>query len=973
MSLPWGRGDEPALAYSARDRMASGRPDRTSLNGSAPGSTGAVRDIVSRVSRREVLVLGTFNGAAQAAIEHAHDDSGLCAAFHANADAAIGALDERDWRALMVDLTTPGAVRLCHEARARRALFNVPLIALTPRLTELAFSNALRAGADDVAALGAAESLRVRLANLPPERISVTDPARGEVVIADGDRGRCDVLGRVLANAGYRVRYAIDAVTARFYAQRNELALYVCNSELCDPTELILTARQHSDFPWIVTTRQLDVDAVRRDLASFSRVAVMSAHSPPENLLFVLNSLGPDSAARRRSGQRALHGSVALFRGAGQEADECGFTYSVSTRGVYIRTLLPAPAGDVWLELIPPLKTRRVRLLARVAWSRHFAQAGGESAPAGFGLRVVDGLGQDLRLWEEGARQLVEGNALTGEGRKTQQGGGFRVPLPSNRPPRPRRAITTLRGSAMVPSAAASSTPPQASHLVNLQPAAPAHQEERRADADRPRRSTRLGMGLLSDHPPAPSKKVDAASSAIGRTLPGMPAPSCDQTEEIPPPAPDSAASLVEPASPAPFERLSASELLSWPPEAWPSEEQFRAAFGSLEVTPLVPSTTALEQATPHPGAAPPVNETPVSEVTAGDETHAHPWTQREAGAATPHPDAAPPVDPGEERHATEPEGGVTRGEEATSKEWQPELTPFSRARAHDAESTPLLAPASVNLAPLPEDLPMADGVPSSRRDESQFALARATSASTSPLPKAEPASPTTPETARRAAHSPRRPRRSTQVWTLGALVALAGIFALTLTPKRLNWMAARAIDAPSSAVPSVTNSRANADRAAPHAATHSSSMHVTRHGTRSGAAPSEQLPGLSHETTPSPSAHARQPSVPASSSEATATLPPTPAAEAWTLTPLAQLPSSIPAAPPGEGLAEDLAWLFVQAPGASRVYVHGIDYGETNRWLQAKCGTRFVRLGTAPGHWSSSGLPTQLRCRQANVLRAAP
>src|SRR5690606_3876479 len=143
------------------------------------------------VGQRQLLVLGNLKGAAMAALDVARRDTGFDALLHPKADDAIAALDAGDYRAMLVDLTTPGAARFCHEARARRALFNVPLVALSPKLTDLAFSNALRWGADDVVELGAADPLSARLQALPNEVAPIIDPTRGEAVIADPERGRC--------------------------------------------------------------------------------------------------------------------------------------------------------------------------------------------------------------------------------------------------------------------------------------------------------------------------------------------------------------------------------------------------------------------------------------------------------------------------------------------------------------------------------------------------------------------------------------------------------------------------------------------------------------------------------------------------------------------------------------------------------------------------------------------------------------
>ena len=64
-----------------------------------------------------------------------------------------------------------------------------------------------------------------------------------EALIADADKARGDVFGRVLGNAGYEVKYALDAVSLKFYAQQKDLKLIVANAELGDAKALIEQAR----------------------------------------------------------------------------------------------------------------------------------------------------------------------------------------------------------------------------------------------------------------------------------------------------------------------------------------------------------------------------------------------------------------------------------------------------------------------------------------------------------------------------------------------------------------------------------------------------------------------------------------------------------------------------------------------------------------------------------------------------------
>jgi DNA-binding response OmpR family regulator len=485
------------------------------------------------VSARRILLLGNLKGTAMAAVEGATRQIGSYLTHHSRADEAIRELDHREWRAVLVDITTPGASRFCHEARARRALFNVPLLGLTPQLTDLAFSNAFRWGADDVVPLGLSAPIVSRLA-APPGTPPTADPARGEAIVSDSDRGRCDVLGRVLANAGYSVRYAIDLVSARYYLSKKGVTLFVVNEELGDPPALIQEARaQGNEASWVVTAKQRNIEQTRNALQGMQQVAVMSSHGPPENVLFALDFLNPSQGAARRAQVRALHGTMVLFRGEGEEEDQCGYTYSVSGNGLYVRTLLPPPSGNLWVEVEPPKAARRVRLLGTVAWSRTFGQSGAETAPPGFGVKLKSGLGEDLKLWVSGFESLDGAKPdphVVPEVKFTPQ--PFRVPLPATLSQAPRTSFVSRPSQPIIA-------------VTGARPVA----------TERPRENETAAPSALPSAPVhQPSERARETPASIARVLDAltpMPAPGEEPGEEpeLAPEVTRAAPALPEPVS----------------------------------------------------------------------------------------------------------------------------------------------------------------------------------------------------------------------------------------------------------------------------------------------------------------------------------------------------------------------------------------------------------------------------------------
>jgi hypothetical protein len=98
----------------------------------------------------------------------------------------------------------------------------------------------------------------------------------------------------------------------------------------------------------------------------------------------------------------AMYGTTVAFRGAGRERDDLGFTYNVSSGGIYVRTLAPPDEDETWIELRPPRSDRLVRLVAKIAWRRRFNHNENATVPPGFGAQIIDGARADLEAWNAG-------------------------------------------------------------------------------------------------------------------------------------------------------------------------------------------------------------------------------------------------------------------------------------------------------------------------------------------------------------------------------------------------------------------------------------------------------------------------------------------------------------------------------------------------------------------------------------------
>lgn len=310
-------------------------------------------------------------------------------------------LDGHEPKVVVFDAGVVQAEKLCRKVRAKRELASVPIIALVAEPTDALVERLYAQGADDVVQSSLSASLIARLKSLP-EREQLSTATHGMAVVADKDHARCDVIGRVLMNAGYDVKFALDDVALRYYTQQNKPRLVVASAELGDARKFVEEARKKAlDAAWVVMAARRELVKHAEALDGIERLAVVVNTTAPENVLFTSNELLRQGAPPSREHERVLYGTMVSYKPAGGDQEDVGFTYNISTGGLYVRTLSPPEESEVWLELRPPRGKRRVRLEGKVAWRRSYDPASGAAVPPGFGVSLTDGLGPSLSLWRE--------------------------------------------------------------------------------------------------------------------------------------------------------------------------------------------------------------------------------------------------------------------------------------------------------------------------------------------------------------------------------------------------------------------------------------------------------------------------------------------------------------------------------------------------------------------------------------------
>ncbi len=360
---------------------------------------------------RHLVAFGQFRRAQRIRLSVAADESAFALALVEDPEAAGEWLNAHQPHAILVDAERADAAGVALDARARAQNARVPIIGLTTAANDLSFGDVFSWGGDDVVGMGgSSRGLVQRLRAFPRTAPQPPSNGRGTAVVADCDRTRRIVLGRVLRNAGYSVDFAVTAQEAADHAKASGACLVVVSAELEGATpDLVKSARSENDKPvWILSCAPKSLKQNSEALADVERAAAMDGYAPLENVVFLANELSFAASASRRASARLLYGTTVAFRPAGRESDDHGYSYNISAGGLYVRTLAPPEDDLVWVELCPPRTERRVRLVGRVVWRRGFVAADTATVPPGFGVEIVDGASSDISAWKAGYRSFCE-------------------------------------------------------------------------------------------------------------------------------------------------------------------------------------------------------------------------------------------------------------------------------------------------------------------------------------------------------------------------------------------------------------------------------------------------------------------------------------------------------------------------------------------------------------------------------------
>jgi DNA-binding response OmpR family regulator len=361
-------------------------------------------------SLRSTLAVGRFASATATRLESASRSAGLDFNQVDSISDALTWAEQNEPHSLLLDGTSGNLERSCLEVRAQVRHALVPIIALAPVVNELAFAEVFSCGGDDVVGIRNNEALTSRLRRLPIAPWERPVPAAEKTaLISASDRNRRIVLARVLSNAGYPIRFAVDLDETDRFSREAPPRLVVIDTELEGVQALITRAApRNPNTLWIVSTAPRHMRQCHSWLRDLANAAVTDSFAPPENIVFLANELGRGKGNDKRASRRLLYGTMVSFRCAGREEDDYGLSYNVSAGGLYVRSLAPPVEDRVWLELRPPRTERLVRLEGRVCWRRGYGPSAMATVPPGFGIEIMDGSKADREAWVTGYKSFAD-------------------------------------------------------------------------------------------------------------------------------------------------------------------------------------------------------------------------------------------------------------------------------------------------------------------------------------------------------------------------------------------------------------------------------------------------------------------------------------------------------------------------------------------------------------------------------------
>lgn len=291
----------------------------------------------------------------------------------------------------------PAQEGLIEALRGDWRLHDLPLLAAVDEGDDQAVREAFRRGCDDIL-LPRVEEYSDKL-----RALSQTDPVNTQsrnksILYVESSRLHRVVFSRILEAAGYQLTTVETEAEVRTHlsAQKPDLVLLDLSLLQGDPYALAEEIHK-AGIPLLGLSRTSLPRSTRRRATDTGISLFFEKSLPPEDLLFLVNDLLLSTSETRRQSQRRLWSEVIRFA-----ESRVGFSYNLSQRGIFIRTLAPPRLGaKVSIETAPTPEIPPLSALGRVVWVKPYTPRASRSYPPGFGVAFESLRGPEEQNWAQ--------------------------------------------------------------------------------------------------------------------------------------------------------------------------------------------------------------------------------------------------------------------------------------------------------------------------------------------------------------------------------------------------------------------------------------------------------------------------------------------------------------------------------------------------------------------------------------------
>ncbi len=355
-----------------------------------------------------ILSQGDFGQQEQNSIRRAARQLESEVTFVERAEQAERWLEQNTPEAILLSGIGEEACHVASRARFDAEKGRAAIIAVTRQIDDEAFAAAMSWGADDlILRSNGLQGLVPRLAAAKRSVGRSFSPRRGKALVGEPVLPRRAAIRRVLVAAGFSVREVETPHEVTQGVLDLGIGLCVVASSLCEDVEGLLDkARERGVMGKLIVTADGErLTQLAALLSSREGVRVLQRSSPADHVIFLANEMTCPEFDNQRTAPRSLLSTVVRFGGTGEERREMGYSYNVSSWGIYIRTMAPPESSTAWIELVAPGTERVLRLQGDIVWRRPFGADGNATAPPGFGMQLT-GPEEELGAWQRAIGSL---------------------------------------------------------------------------------------------------------------------------------------------------------------------------------------------------------------------------------------------------------------------------------------------------------------------------------------------------------------------------------------------------------------------------------------------------------------------------------------------------------------------------------------------------------------------------------------